>query len=172
MAVQIADVRYDDDDISLCEQEKYIFITNKQVILEYSQQIAEMLDANAYWVDNLNREDISNRIESAKRVIMVLDKANDMPCGFGRLFMMTTNCEPNESMGYVDDIVVDSQHHRKGLGWTINNYLMGIKKEGINGTLCLMCVNEGTGAISAPRLYKKAGFEFVPDIHNRYCTFY
>lgn len=83
---------------------------------------------------------------------MVLDKTNDIPCGFGRLSMMTTCPELNETIGYVNDVVVESQRHRKGLGWAINNYLIGIKKEGIHGILSLVCVTEGTGAISAPKL--------------------
>ena len=171
MAAEIADVRYDDDGTIQYDHEKYTFITDKQVILKYSSQLTQMLNKNAYWVGHLNSDHINDRVQLAKRVVMVLDKANDVPCGFGRLFMMTKDGEASDIMGYLDDIVVENQHHNKRLGSVINNYLMGIKTEGVNGTLCLVCVNEGTGAISAPRIYKKAGFELISDICNRIALF-
>ena len=46
-----------------------------------------MINKNAYWVGNLNSEQINVRAQSAKRVIMVLDKTHDAPCGLRRLFM-------------------------------------------------------------------------------------
>ena len=114
---------------------------------------------------------LKKRVDTATRVVMVLDKVNDVPCGFGRLFMMTTGSGLKDTMGYVDDIVVESLHQSQGLGWTINNYLMGIKKEEINGTLCLICALEGSGSISAPKIYKKLGFEFINKFNQSMAIF-
>ena len=58
MAVRIADVCYNDSETIRFNQEKYMFVTDKQTILNYSQQLAEMLNSNAYWIKDLNSEDI------------------------------------------------------------------------------------------------------------------
>lgn len=58
MVVRIADLYYDDSDTILYDQEKYILTTDKQTILKYSQQLAELLSANACWLSHLNSKHI------------------------------------------------------------------------------------------------------------------
>jgi ribosomal protein S18 acetylase RimI-like enzyme len=159
-------------DTNLSEQ--YELITDKQIILNYAEPLVKMMNREAFWSIKWNLEEISNRINSATNNVMIFDKINNLPCGFGRLFLLTTN---DELFGYVSDIAVDSSHQSKGLGRIIVNYLVGIsvsqdmKQRGINGTLCLRCALEGTGALSATKLYKRSGFEFVNDIGNRIAIF-
>lgn len=53
----------------------------------------------------LNSDHITDRVRSAKRVIMV----------FERHFMMITNSETINTMSYVGDIVVEDEHQGKAV---------------------------------------------------------
>lgn len=105
---------------------------------------------------------------------MILDKGNNVPCGFGRLVLLTTDYG---IFDYISDITIASSYQSTGLGTVLVNCLVGIyisqhkEQRNMNGTLCLQCANIGSGALSAPKLYKKYGFEYVNDIGNRVAIF-
>lgn len=174
MAVTMDHLKYYPENNSQDKQEQYELIIDKQLILNYAEQLTKMLNKEAFWLAKSSLQEIKNRINSATNNAMILDKINNLPCGFGRLFKLTTN---DEIFGYLSDIAVDSIHQSKCLGRIIVNYLVGtfvnqdVKQQGINGTLCLQCASEGSGALSAPKLYKRSGFEFINDIGNRIAIF-
>jgi ribosomal protein S18 acetylase RimI-like enzyme len=174
MSVTLDHLKYSPDNNLSDKQEQYELITDKQLILNYSEQLVKMMNRDAYWAVNWNLEEMRNRINSATNNVIILDKINNLPCGFGRLFLLKTN---DELFGYLSDIAIDSSHQSKGLGKIIANYFVGIsvdhdmRQRGINGTLCLQCVDRGSGASFAPKIYKKLGFEFIDDIGNRISIF-
>jgi ribosomal protein S18 acetylase RimI-like enzyme len=79
--------------------------------------------------------------------------------------------------GYISDIGIDISYQSKGLGRVLFNNLVGncttqeIKEKGINGTLCLRCAFEGSGAVSAAKLYRRSGFELLNQIGNEIAIF-
>ena len=174
MLVSRDDFNYYHDNLSQNKQERYELIIDKQLILNYAQQLVKMMNREAFWSTNWDLKEMQNRIYSATKVAMILDKVNNHSCGFGRLFHLTTN---DEIFGYLSDIVVDSFHQSKGLGSIIVSYLVGVsasqddKLQKIHRTLCLQCADRGIGAVSAPKLYKRAGFEFMNDIGNHIAIF-
>ncbi|CAF0722567.1 unnamed protein product [Rotaria sp. Silwood1] len=174
MSVTFKDLKYYPDSDMKNKQEQYELITDKQLILNYAEPLVKMMNREGFWCTQWNCTDMQNRINSATYNAMILDKINKHPCGFGRLFLLTMN---NEIFGYLSDIVVDSSHQSKGLGRLIVNYLVGMsvnqndKQQTVHGTLCLKCAYKGSGAISAPKLYQRSGFEFITDIGNRIAIF-
>ena len=153
---------------------EYQLITDKELILNYADDLTEMMSKNAFWAKEWNVQVIRDRINSATEVGVLLDRTKNLPCGFGRLFLLRTN---EEIFGYLSDVTIDSSYQSKGLGQVLVNCLVGsclsqnIKQKQITGTLCLQCAYEGSGALSAPKLYKRLGFEFVVDIGSRIAIF-
>ena len=154
--------------------EDYELVTNKELILNHAEQIMLMMHRTAFWAEEWNIEQTKDRINSATQVVLILDRVKNLPCGFGRLFLLQTN---EEIFGYLSDIAVDNAHQSKGLGGIIINDLVSIcvsqdiKQKGITGTLSLRCADQGSGAISAGKLYRKFGFEHVKEIDNRIAIF-
>ncbi|CAF2127378.1 unnamed protein product [Rotaria magnacalcarata] len=174
MSVKNDNVKFYPDNHLKPEQEQYELITDKQLILNHSETLVTMMIREGFWCRPWDLEEMKNRINSATDIAMILDKINSSPCGFGRLFTLKTN---DKIFGYASDIVVDSSHQSKGFGRIIINYLVGKsvnnneKQQNHDVTLCLQCANEGTGAVSAPKLYSRSGFEYIGDIGNRIAIF-
>lgn len=154
--------------------EDYELVTNKELILNHAEQIMLMMHRVAFWAEKWTIEQTKDRINSATKVALILDRVKNLPCGFGRLLLLQTN---EEIFGYLSDIAVDDAHQSKGLGGVIMNDLVSIcvsqdiKQKGITGTLSLRCADQGSGAISAGKLYRKFGFEHVKEIDNRIAIF-
>jgi ribosomal protein S18 acetylase RimI-like enzyme len=174
MSVTFKDLKYYPENNLQDKQEEYELITEKELIFNYAEGIKTMMNREAFWAKKWNLNETQNRINSATNIAMILDKKTNIPCGFGRLFLLRTN---EDIFGYLSDIGIDSSHQSKGLGRILFNYLVGIcasqdvKQKWINGTLCLQCAFEGSGAISAPKLYRRSGFECVNQIGNRIAIF-
>jgi len=174
MSVTMDHVKYYSDNNLQERQEQYELITDRELILNYAEQLLILMNREAFWSTEWDLKEMCDRINSATNNVMILDKINNRPCGFGRLFLLKTN---DEKLGYLSDIAVDSSHQSKGLGRIIANYLVGafstqdIKERDVNGTLCLRCAKQGSGALSATKLYKRSGFEFINDIGNRITVF-
>ncbi|CAF2309529.1 unnamed protein product [Rotaria sp. Silwood2] len=174
MSVKIEDLKYYSDNDIQNNQEQYELITDKQLILNYAEQLLKIMNREGFWCTKWNLIEMENRINSATYNAMVLDKINNYPCGFGRLFLLTID---DQIFGYLSDILVDSSHQSKGLGRLIINHLIGMSvkqndnHQNVHCTLCLQCAYKGSGAVSAPKLYKRSGFEYIADIGNRIAIF-
>lgn len=174
MSVTLDYVKYYPENNLLDKQGQYELITNKEPMLNHAEELLKLMHKNAFWSNKWDLQEMRDRINSGTNNAMILDKINNVPCGFGRLFLLTTN---DEIFGYLSDIAIDTSHQSKGLGRVIVNNLVGIsvsqemKQRGINGTLCLQCADEGSGAVSAPKLYNRSGFEFVNELGNRITIF-
>jgi ribosomal protein S18 acetylase RimI-like enzyme len=174
MSVTMKNLKYSSENDLQDKHEQYELITDKQLILNYAEQLLKMMNRDAYWSTKWNLKDLCDRINPSTYSAMILDKTNNQPCGFGRFLLVPTN---DEILGYLCDITVDSSHQSKGLGRIIVNCLIGffvsqdVNRQGANSTLCLECAIKGSGAISASKLYKRSGFEFVNDIGNRIAIF-
>ncbi|CAF5136326.1 unnamed protein product, partial [Rotaria sp. Silwood1] len=84
-----------------------------------------IMTTEAFWAKDWDEEETYNRILSASAVIMIMDKMNKVPVGFGRIFMMrNNNNNEEETLGYLSDVAVNIQHQNKGLGRVIVNYLV------------------------------------------------
>lgn len=178
MAVNAYDLKYDNDDFIQYDREQYALITDKQAIVVYAKQIMILMTTEAFWAKDWDEEEAYNRILSATAVIMIMDKINKVPVGFGRMFMMRyNNNNKEETFGYLSDVAVNIQHQSKGLGRVIVNYFVSvyiaqdISQRSTNGSLSLICGNKGSGAISAPRLYQRLGFQHLDNIGNRIAIF-
>ena len=103
----------------------------------------------------------------------MIDRTNNDPCAFGRLFTVTARQDRGEKFAYMSDVVVSSQHQNKGLGLVVVNSLVKMFMGGHDsaqsprGTICLWCADQGVGAIAAPKLYRKFGFEFSKQLQQR-----
>lgn len=154
--------------------EDYELVSKKDLILDSAEQILLMMQREAFWAKDWSLEHIKNRIQSATHVVMLVDRVKNIPCGFGQIFLLKTN---EEFFGYLSDILIDSLHQSKGLGSILVNDLVSIcviqemKQKGVTGTLCLQYADRGSGAISAPKLYRKFGFEDAKEIDNRIAIF-
>lgn len=154
--------------------EDYELVTDKEVILNQAEQITDMMHRTAFWAEKWTVDETKDRIKSATKAVLIVDRVKNLPCGFGRIFLVLT---PQEIFGYLSDIAIDGAHQSKGLGGLVINDLVNIcisqdiKQKGITGTLCLRCADQGSGAISAGKLYRKFGFEHVKDIDNRIAIF-
>lgn len=152
------------------DQSNYTVITDKKEIHLYVQSLVEMLRVNAFWLTKCDENELKSRIDSSSRIIMVLYKDNNndipLPVGFARLF--TTM---DRSLTYMSDVAIAISHQSKGLASYMIDYFFKIflddednsssnEKEDL---LCLLCADQGNGMHSAPKLYKKFGFEFLTD---------
>ncbi|CAF1251161.1 unnamed protein product [Rotaria sordida] len=174
MVANMSDLKYDNDDLVQYDHEQYVLVTDKQAILVYANQIMIIMTTEAFWAKDWDEEEAYNRILSASAVGMIMDKVNKVPVGFGRIFMMrNNNNNEEETLGYLSDVAVNIQHQNKGLGRVIVNYLVSVyigqnaSQRPTNGSICLICGNKGSGAISAPKLYRSLGFEHLDNIGNR-----
>ncbi|CAF2986596.1 unnamed protein product [Rotaria sp. Silwood2] len=174
MAVKNDNLKHYADRNIESQQDQYVLITDKQLILGFAESLYNILKQEAYWCATLTLEEMKNRINSSAHIAMILDKTYNQPCGYGRLFLLKTN---TQLFGYMSDVAINSSHQSKGLGSILINHFVGtfLKKyselENINGTLCLLCADKGNGAISAPKIYRKAGFEYLNDLGNRIAIF-
>jgi GNAT superfamily N-acetyltransferase len=174
MSVTIDHLKYYPENNLQDKQEEYELITDKELILNYAEDIRKLMNREGFWAEKWNLKETQNRIHSATNNAMILHKKTNIPCGFARLFLLRTN---EEIFGYFSDVAIDSSHQSKGLGRVLFNYLVGIcvsqdiKQKGISGTFCLQCADQGSGALSAAKLYGKSGFEHVNDIGNRIAIF-
>ncbi|CAF3679211.1 unnamed protein product [Rotaria sp. Silwood1] len=74
-----------------------------------------IMTTEAFWAKDWDEEETYNRILSASAVIMIMDKMNKVPVGFGRIFMMrNNNNNEEETLGYLSDVAVNIQHQNKG----------------------------------------------------------
>ena len=160
---------------NLVLEEPYELITDRNRILNYAEQLMRMMNETGFWSTKWKLEEMRDRIHSAKSNVMILDKTDDTPCGFGRLFVLTM---PNkETFGYLSDIGVRASHQSKGLGRVIVNSLIDAFRacdrtsDHPHGTLWLQCADRGCGVVSAPKLYRRAGFELFEDLGNRIAAF-
>ena len=154
--------------------EDYELVTEKDAILNSTEQILPMMHRDAFWAKDWNFQGIKDRTQSATHVVMITDRVKNTPCGFGRISLLKTN---DEFLGYLSDIAIDSAHQSKGLGSILVNELVSIcvsqevKQKGMTGTLCLQYAIRGSGAISAPKLYRKFGFADMEKLENRIAIF-
>jgi GNAT superfamily N-acetyltransferase len=178
MTVNMLDLKYENVDLVEYDREQYALVTDKQLILVYAKQIMTIMIVEAFWAKHWNEQEAHDRILSASAIAMIIDKMNKVPVGFGRLFMMRnkTNNE-EETLGYLSDVAVTLPHQGKGLGRVIVNYLVGtyvdqdVSQRQASGSLCLVCADRGSGAISAPKLYRSLGFEHLDKIGNQIAIF-
>ncbi|CAF3605338.1 unnamed protein product [Rotaria sp. Silwood1] len=131
-----------------------------------------MMRENALWAKKWNDQKMQDKIKSASGVVMALDKTNNSPCGFGRIFIVSTTEEYEAKFAYLTDITIASEYQNKGLGFALTNTLLGMFIDGnskrcAHGSICLFCSDEGVGAIAAPKLYRKSGFEFFDKTDKR-----
>ena len=178
LLVTMSDLKYDDDNVIQYDREQYALVTEKQEIIVYARQIMMFMNVEAYWATHWDEQKVHDRILSASAVSMIFDKANKVPVGIGRMFKMGNNNDnENETLGYISDIVVHIQHRGKGLGKVIVNDLIGayigrdVIQRPANGLFCLVTADRGSGAISAPKLYRSLGFEHLDKIVNRIAIF-
>ena len=159
------------------DQEQYELITNKTVIESYSQALRDMTCANAYWAKEWTAQQMKDRIHSATGAVLIIDRANNDSCAFGRIFIVENNQARNEKLAYLTDITVSSQHQNKRLGSLVTSSLvkmyMGDNDPQLTrGIIFLWCAEEGVGAIASPKLYKKFGFEYSKESHRETALVY
>ncbi|CAF1223800.1 unnamed protein product [Rotaria sp. Silwood1] len=81
-----------------------------------------IMTTEAFWAKDWDEEETYNRILSASAVIMIMDKMNKVPVGFGRIFMMrNNNNNEEETLGYLSDVAVNIQHQNKVLCQHLHN---------------------------------------------------
>ena len=154
---------------------QYELILDRQTMQSHAPSIQRLMTSNAFWASHWQLEETRQRIVSGTGVAMVLDTSTNVPCAFGRVFMLSS--ANHERLGYLTDIVVDQPHQSKGLGRVILNYLLQTsvqydsQSHATGGTLCLQCADQGSGAIPAPKLYSRAGFECPSATGNRTAMF-
>lgn len=175
MSVANDDLKYHPDTDLKDQQGEYELITDRQLISTYVDKLFPMMVKDGFWCENWKLEDMKGRINSGTHTVMILDKIKNVPCGFGRSFTLTT---ADEIFGYFSHILVDRSYQSKGLGRIIVNTLVGmsVNKDDKNQqqtdvTLCLQCADRGSGAISAPKLYRRSGFQHFTDIGSRIAIF-
>ncbi|CAF0804447.1 unnamed protein product [Adineta ricciae] len=170
MSVNTDDLKYYPENNFQGRQDQYELVSDRNIILGYAEQLLQLMTREAFWSETWNLQEMCDRINSATNNAMILDKINHIPCAFGRLFLVESS---NEQFGYMSDIAVDSAQQSKGLGRVLVNYLVGVvyNSEKRNSTLCLQCAKEGSGAISATKLYRRSGFEFFHIHGNRIAIF-
>ena len=155
------------------DQQQYGLITNKEDIEPYAPAVKDMMRSNAYWAREWTEQEARDRIHAASGVVLLIDRANNNPCAFGRIFIVTANRDEGAKLAYMSDIAVSSQHQNKRLGLVVVNSLVKMFLQGnastqpLCGTICLWCADQGVGAIAAPKLYQKFGFEFSRELHRR-----
>ena len=178
MVTNLFDLKYNNDNLIQYDREQYAVVTDKQAIVVYAKQITIIMTTEAFWATQWDEQEAHERILSASAVVMIFDKVNKVPVGFGRMFMMrNNNGNEEQTLGYLSDVAVTLQHQNNGLGRVIVNYLVGAyvdqdaSQQQINGSLCLVCANRGSGAISASKLYRSLGFEHLDQIGNRIAIF-
>ncbi|CAF3666431.1 unnamed protein product, partial [Rotaria sp. Silwood1] len=114
MVANMSDFKYDNDDLVQYDRERYALVTDKQAIVLYTNQIMIIMTTEAFWAKDWDEEETYNRILSASAVIMIMDKMNKVPVGFGRIFMMrNNNNNEEETLGYLSDVAVNIQHQNK-----------------------------------------------------------
>ena len=154
--------------------EQFALISDKELIVQSAEKIQKLMNQEAYWARFWKLDETINRINSATNPAMIIDKITNTVSAFGRLFFLQTNAE---IFCYFSDIAVDSNYQSKGVGRMLFNYFVGLcsnqdlKQRGVTGTLYLQCADQGPGAISAPKLYKRSGFENIQEIDNRIAIF-
>lgn len=154
--------------------EQFELVSEKELVVKSAEQVKKLMNQEAFWAEFWKLDETINRINSASNSAAIIDKTTGTIVAFGRLFLLQTN---EEVFGYLSDIAVDRNYQSKGLGQMLANYFVGIcssqdiKQRGITGTLCLQCANQGAGAIAAPKLYKRFGFENIQEIDNRIAIF-
>ncbi|UJR26113.1 hypothetical protein I4U23_007459 [Adineta vaga] len=155
-------------------QDQYELVTDRERIFNYAKQLHILMMRVAFWSKTWDFQEMCDRINSATNNAVILDKINNSPCAFGRLFLIKSK---DETFGYISDIAVDSTHQSKGLGKCMVNYFVGIVSNStipllnFRCTLCLQCAKEGSGSISAKKLYQRSGFQFLNDLDNRVAIF-
>ena len=156
-------------------QSQYELIHDRQVIFDRAESILQLMKSNAYWTEHWSLKEMRRRILSATVATMVLDRVADVPCAFGRMIILSTDNQ--NRLSYLSDITVDQRHQSKGLGRMIVNFFFDASVEHdastqfINGTLCLYCSDQGSGAVSATKLYTRSGFQFLSATGNEIAMF-
>ncbi|CAF0856676.1 unnamed protein product [Adineta steineri] len=152
------------------DQNKFSFTINKKEIHSYLKSLTEMLSANAFWLTKTDENKTANRIDSSSITLMILYKDNNgsiLPVGFARLLTSS-----NQNLTYLSDIVVATSHQSQGIASYMLNCLFQVflndddHLKGHNdksGLICLQCADRGSGAESAPKLYRKFGFEYLTE---------
>ena len=172
MGVRMKDVRTNSTPVL---EDSYELITDKQRALPYAEPLVQLMNKTAFWADKWNLPEMQDRIQSASAFLMILDKTDDIPCGFGRLFLL--KMPDGEILGYLSDIAVRESHQSKGFGRIIVNYLIDACGPGDqtsnrpHGTLWLKHADQGSGAVSAPKLYRRSGFQLFNELGNRIAAF-
>jgi ribosomal protein S18 acetylase RimI-like enzyme len=171
MVVDILDLK--NNDAIEWDHERYEMITKRETIEAYAKPLTVLMRDNAFWAKEWTEKGAKDRIYSASGIFLIVDRINGEPCAFGRIFTITANESQGEKLAYLSDIVVCSQHQRKGLGaivvsTLVNMFVDGYTGHELLGRLCLWCANQGVGALAAPKLYRRFGFEFSwSPQHNR-----
>jgi ribosomal protein S18 acetylase RimI-like enzyme len=178
MTLNRIDLKFVDNDLVPYNREKYALVIDKRIALDYSEDLLTLMNVEAYWANNWTSTQMRNRIESASAIAVILDRTTGLACGFGRLFVVKENGDVEIStFGYLSDICVHSDYQRQGLGRVIANSLIGaylsstINSKETDASLALLCTNRGSGAIAAPQLYRKFGFQFINQIRNAVAVF-
>lgn len=172
MGVTMKDIRSNPTSVL---EDSYELITDKHRALPYAEPLVQMMNKTGFWSDKWKLQEMKDRIHSASAFIMILDKTEDMPCGFGRLYLL--KMPDGELFGYLSDIAVKESHQSKGLGRVIVKSLIdacGLDEETStrpHGTLWLQHANQGSGAVSAPKLYRRSGFQLYNELGNRIAVF-
>lgn len=174
MSVKNDNLKYYPDQNIQTKQQEYDLIVDQQLILDYAEPVFNILKREAYWCATLTVDEMRKRINSSALVAMILDKVHNRPCGFGRLFLLKTN---SQLFGYLSDVAIDSFYQSKGLGTILINYFVGtflkqhsqLKPSAY--TLFLQYAYKGSGAIAAPKIYRRVGLEDLVDLGNRIAIF-
>jgi hypothetical protein len=114
MAVTTDHIKHDNDLIQF-DQEHYALITDKEILLDYSQQLTIMINENEFAAKQWNSEETQNRINVASYVAMMIDKTKNVPCGIGRLLMIKSKNDCKETFGYLSTIGIDRYHQKEVL---------------------------------------------------------
>ena len=175
MAAHCQNLTSMNDDAVSYDHERYELVTENTVIHQRIEELWKIMVEVAFWVKQLTVEQLIGRVNASKKTVIVLDRQTQEVCGLGRLIILEdSHKKSNSSLGYLGDICVPMKYQGRGLGQAIVNTLVTEYLRSINNdsSMCLICADQGSGAVPAPKLYRRFGLEYVEKLKNDIAIFF
>ena len=101
----------------------FIFVNDKQVIIEHLQEIKDLL-SQSYWADKRSAEVVGKSIRNSS-CYGIMDTTSNCLIGFGRVVT------DYATMFYLTDVIIEKAYRNQGMGTKFVEYI--VCEEGKNG---------------------------------------
>lgn len=101
--------------VNLC-QKKFIFVNDKQVIIEHLQEVIDLL-SQSYWADKRSAEAVKKSMNHSS-CYGIIDTISNCLIGFGRVVT------DYATMFYLTDVIIEKTYRGQGLGKAFVNYIV------------------------------------------------